>query len=341
MTQRSGRDTLSGMRWWLIVACLLCCAFLADGALAEPASAESKAAAEALFEEGKALRKEGKCAAAIPKFEQSLALDPGVGTLLRLADCFEQENRLASAWGSFRHAASLAMEQEDPRRAEIAKRRASELKPRLAHLTIDFGKNAGIPGLVVRRGTVELEASANRVALPVDAGVYDIVVTAPDYEELKLRVTIVDGEDEVVGLPPLYREAELPPPSPDPEEKEPEVVEERVVHRYGQRLAALVLGAGSVGTGVVAAILLGVAAARDSEADLHCDGLVCRDLEGEELSHEALELANLATAGFVVAGASAVGALVLYLTAPPAYERIVVTPSASLTSGGLEVRVRW
>jgi hypothetical protein len=119
------------------------------------------------------------------------------------------------------------------------------------------------------------------------------------------------------------------------------VVEERVVFRYRQRVASLVLAGGSVGTGIVAAVLLGAAAALDSDADLHCDARVCRDLEGEELSHDALELANLATAGFVVAGAAAAGALVLMLTAPPAYETIVVTPSASPTSAGIQVRVRW
>lgn len=330
---------------------MVCIVLLGDTVRAEPVGAETKAAAEALFEEGKTLRQAGDCRGAIPKFEQSLALDPGVGTLLRLADCYEQEDRLASAWANFRHAASLAMEQEDPRRADIAKRRADEIEPRLARLTIDFGVNSDTPKLVVRRNskrtgsTVELLASANRVAVPVDAGDYVIEVSAPGYDELKLTITLANGATEVVELPALVKTApasdkpdETPGTSPKPESN---VVEERVVHRYGQRLAALTLGVGSVGTGIVAAILLGVAAARDSEADLHCDGVVCRDLEGEELSHEAVELANLATAGFVVAGAAAAGALVLFLTAPPAYETVVVTPSASPTSAGLEVRWRW
>jgi serine/threonine-protein kinase len=312
----------------------------ATGLAQQPAGAEAKAAAEALFEEGRALRRAGKCTQAIPKFEQSLALDVGVGTLLRLADCYEQVGRFASAWANFRHAGSLARERRDARRADIAEDRAAALEPKLTRLAIVFGDNADIPGFVVRLGEVELEASADSVPLPVDPGTHQIVASAPGYRTLREKVTLVAGDaEQVIELPPLRKEeaaAAEPTPSPDPEDQ----VVERVERRYGQRIAALVMGAGSVVTGAVAAALLGVAAAKDSEADLHCDGLVCRDLEGEELSHDALELANLATAGFVVAGAAGAGALILMLTAP-AYETVIVTPTASPESAGVQVKVRW
>lgn len=331
------------MREVLLLACLFCGIWLGllRSAHGQPAAAQTKAAAEALFEEGKELRSAGDCAAAIPKFEQSLALDVGVGTLLRLADCYEQTGRLASAWGSFRHAGSLAREQDDPRRAELAEERAAELEPKLARLKIDYGPNARIEGLNVRRGGVDLTPAMNGVALPVDAGTHEIVATAPGYQPLRVTVKVNSGDKSViVKLRELERSA-VAEPKPKPDPATGPAREEKVVHRWKQRVAALVLAAGSVGTGVVSAALLGAAAGLDEEADLHCDGVLCRDREGEELSHDALQLANLATAGFVISGVAAAGALVLMLTAPSAYETIVVVPDASPTSAGVQVRVRW
>lgn len=317
--------------------------FARVSARADPVSADAKAAAEALFEEGKELRSQGKCDEAIPKFEQSMQLDPGIGTLLRLADCFEEVGQFASAWANFRHASSLAKQQNDDRREQLANERAAALEPKLTHLAIDFGDNSKIPGLVVRRGSVELGPTMNRVALPVDPGSYAIEVSAPGYAAERLTVKIEAGDaDQTITLPRL--EALKPDVEPGRSKEpaaEPAPVTEEVVVRYGQRVAALVLGAGSVATGIAAAVLAASAASLDDEADTHCDGVVCRDRAGVELSEDALDRANLATAGFAVAGAAGAGALILFFTAPPLYETVTVTPSATPTSAGLEVRVRW
>lgn len=47
------------------------------------------------------LVQKGDWAAACPKFEESERLDPGIGTLYHLADCYEHVGRLATAWGLF------------------------------------------------------------------------------------------------------------------------------------------------------------------------------------------------------------------------------------------------
>ncbi len=82
---------------------------------ASPASAQDaakkKKSAELLFQEGQQLIKDGKHAAACPKFEQSQKLDPAIGTLLNLAHCYElvraaptgPQARLASSSRSERH----------------------------------------------------------------------------------------------------------------------------------------------------------------------------------------------------------------------------------------------
>jgi len=59
------------------------------------------AAAEALFQEGRALLMAGKAEQACPKLEDSQRLDPATGTLMALALCHEQEGKLASAWAAF------------------------------------------------------------------------------------------------------------------------------------------------------------------------------------------------------------------------------------------------
>ncbi len=56
---------------------------------ATPAAADPSAA-EALFEEGVALSERGALTEACSKFEASEALDVAVGTLLRLADCYDE-----------------------------------------------------------------------------------------------------------------------------------------------------------------------------------------------------------------------------------------------------------
>src|SRR5579883_326916 len=71
------------------------------GALAD-ATAEDKATAEALFNEGKRLMNERKFGEACPKFLASQKLDPGVGTQLNLAVCYEANGQTASAWATFK-----------------------------------------------------------------------------------------------------------------------------------------------------------------------------------------------------------------------------------------------
>src|SRR4051812_44001967 len=93
-------------------------AVLLMGAPASALAGDGAAAAEVLFSDGKRLAQEGNYAAACPKFEESQKLDPGMGTLYRLADCYEHVGRTASAWAAFVEVAGSAKTSGQQARAD-------------------------------------------------------------------------------------------------------------------------------------------------------------------------------------------------------------------------------
>ena len=73
-------------------------------ALASPAlaaNAENAAAADVLFKEAKQLASAGDFARACPKFIESQRLDPSVGTLLNIGNCYEKLGKLAIGQGQY------------------------------------------------------------------------------------------------------------------------------------------------------------------------------------------------------------------------------------------------
>ena len=75
----------------------------APAALAQSsASAAEKATAEAMFESGVELMRQNSFKEACPKLEMSQRIEPTVGTLLYLGECYERLGRTASAWVTFK-----------------------------------------------------------------------------------------------------------------------------------------------------------------------------------------------------------------------------------------------
>jgi hypothetical protein len=162
--------------------------------------------AEGLFREGVALLQKGELGPACQKLAESQRLDPSAGTLLNLADCHEKRGKIATAWSEFLSAARLAKHQSRPDAASEASRRAGLLEPKVSHLEIVLSQK--IPGTTVEVDKVTLEASALGSLIPVDPGEHVVVISAPGYEPLSMKVQIgADHDRQTLTVPGLQRQA--------------------------------------------------------------------------------------------------------------------------------------
>jgi hypothetical protein len=200
----------------LAVAIALAIVAPATRAFADP-SPTDKAAAQALFDEGKRLLKEKNYVEACPKLAESLRLEPALGTKLHLADCYEKNGQTASAWALFREAAEQAKIAGQADRAKKATDRATALDARLCRLRIDVSTDAEITGVEVKRDGVLVGAASWGTAFPLDPGEHVIVAEAPGKKPWSVTVTLEDGKTTpVVVLVPMLEELPSPPPPPPP-----------------------------------------------------------------------------------------------------------------------------
>ncbi len=164
--------------------------------------AQDLAAAEALFMEGKALLDRGEIDAACGKLAESQRLDASSGTLLNLAACHEKQGKTASAWAEYLAAARLARTQGKVAREHEARRRASEIEPKLSYLTIRTSSKA--TDLEIERDDIELEASSIGSRIPIDPGKHVIVAKSRGFEPVTLEVVVgPTADDQTVVIPPL------------------------------------------------------------------------------------------------------------------------------------------
>ncbi len=140
-------------------------------------AAEPQSPARTLFLEGRQLVADGNYAAACPKFEESLRLEPGVGTQFNLADCWEHVGRPASAQTLFVGAAATAKAAGQTEREQVLRDRANALESRLNRLVIETAE--ADPRLVIKRDDLPLDKESWGKAIAVDPGSYVIVAKAP------------------------------------------------------------------------------------------------------------------------------------------------------------------
>ncbi len=303
---------------------------LAILALAPPAraQAEDRAAARALFDEGRQLVAAERFDAACPKFEAARKLFLSTGVLLSLADCYEHLGRTASAWTTLGEAAPVADRAQRHEDAIDAKRQQTLLAPRLVRIAIHVTAEAS--RLTISRDGVEVPRAAWDSAIPVDPGSHEVRAEAPGHETWVRTITVTTpGRTTTVDIPELNVVAaaglSTPPiaqalrPATTAGSSPAAVAEVSPPGADGtrpgrsQRLVGLIAG----GVGVVT---MGVGGVLGLVAKVQGDA--AKGETGNAKHNDSLDAANLGDAGTIAAlvGATVtVAGVIVWLTAPKAH----------------------
>jgi hypothetical protein len=293
--------------------------------------ASDKAAAEALFDEGRRLMAKGDYAHACPKLEASQKLDPGVGTMLNLADCHEKNGKTASAWAQFREAISAAHQAGSFEREEIARTRAHDLEAKLSYLTIETWKGQTVQ---VTRDDEPIDAAVLGTAIPVDPGSHVISASAAGKRSWSTTVKVGEAGDHVSVAVPILPDGEPDSTGTFASGGNSGTKDAVAAPSNTQRIVAVVVGGvGVVGLGIGTVFGLN-AASKWSDAKASCDH-TCND----GLADDAKSSATISTIGFAVGIAGIAGGLALWLTAPKSHSEAQAT--VSIGPGNVLVRGRF
>lgn len=276
---------------------------------------DDAAAAQALFDEATALKSKDDWAGACPKFESSYKLDPALGTLLNLANCFEKIGKIASAWARWEEAYQWATKNNDDR-AEYAKNNRDALAPRLPKLKIAVTNP--VAALSIERDTAGVLPAMYGSSLPVDPGEHTVFVKRGD-EVLKTeKIKVAEAQSAEVALDLAAIEKAAPPPKPK---------KDVVVVGPSPTLRKVGWGVGATGlAGVLAAGVIEIyALSRKSLADdpKNCFERLCTPA-GKAFADDAKTFAEVGQ--WVGIGSLVVTAVGVTL--------LIVTPSTVEISGG-------
>ena len=289
---------------------------------ARPAAAEvsagQRATAEALFQQAAELMDQKRFSEACEQFAASQELDPGLGTTLYLADCYEQAGKTASAWALFQEAADGARRAQQADREKIANERAANLKGRLSILEVDVSAARRVPGLELRINDTPVPSASWNVPLPVDPGQTRIEARAPGKKPWLLTVKVAEG--------PANQRVEMAALENAPEALSGEsasVVSEKLAPRNPgatQRTIGYVVGAVGV-VGLAVGGYFGYRAMslnKESKGSCRADDPNACTSEGASLRQDAQSAATLSTVTSIGGGALLAGGLTLVFTAPSA-----------------------
>jgi hypothetical protein len=301
-------------------------------------SAGDKATAEGLFGDGRRLMSQANYREACPKFEASLKLDPGVGAMLNLADCYEKNGQTASAWAEFREASSAARAAGSRDREELARQRAASLEPKLSRLTIVAGKQSA---QVTRDGTV-VDSAAFGTPMPVDPGKHVIEATAPGKQKWSKSIDVAAASRASVEVPVLQDGLPATASTTVPLAVSAAPKEGEAPASGASTQRTLAIGAGVVGVvGVAAGAVFGLKASgtlKDVKNECTSYPTVCPPA-AEQHTSDAKSQATLSTVAFAIGAVGLVGGAVLWFTAPRAAESETkvsfgIGPTGVLVRGG-------
>jgi tetratricopeptide (TPR) repeat protein len=281
------------------------------------APSRDAAAAEQLFDQGRAAIVRKDWTAACTAFEQSQGLDPATGTLLNLGECRYQLGRLASAWQDFVEALR-ELPAGDPRR-DYAQGRVTELEKKLPKLVVTLKGDAPAGTRIVKNG-VEMPSATLGIELAVDPGAVTLTVTAPGRTDAQFTVDARPGEVARIDVAPG---AERAPASE--------------AGASGTRTIGFVVGGVGIAGVVTGAVTGALALSQASDYRSDCPSGLCASkatlANANSASSSASTLAAVSTVGFI-AGAAGIGAgLYLVLRQPSGARPASSASSTSSTVG--------
>ena len=298
------------------------------------AAGKNPAAAQALYDDAQAAVAAGKFDEACPKFKESYQLDPGGGTLLNLADCYERQGKTALAWTTFKEALVVAKRDGRNERVDFASKHIAQLDQKLSRLTVAVAERP--PGLEIMVDGTPLGEAAYSVAMPVDPGEHHIKAEAPGKQPFEKSIDVPKSTAEQLKIEiPALADATSdsaadagagtggqPPPT----------TATASTGSSTRTLGFVVGGVGLVALGVGSYFGLQAYSRWDARNDACKGGCTDAAKAGGE---DARQAATVSTIGFGV-GAAALGVgLVLILTSGSSKEQ----PSPSARIGRMQVGV--
>lgn len=301
--------------------------------VAHAQGADAKAAAEALFSQGKKQLEANQYAEACKSFEKSQSLDPSVGTLLNLGLCNDKQGKIASAWFAYKEAAQLARQRNDTERAKAAEDLAAPLEPKLSSLTVTSKGNE--PGLEVKRDGERL--SALDAPVPTDPGEHKIEASAPGFKPFTATIKIgAEADKQSLEIPALEA---LPPGEKLPDTS---ASTEGAGNGMPLKIAGFVVGGvGVIGLGLgigMGVVASGTASSAEEDAAL-CPNKVCTPAGREEIDSAETQ-ATISTVGFVVGGVALAAGVTLVVVGfmqdgdAPAKSDAAIRPTVFSVGGG-------
>ena len=274
--------------------------------------------ADDAFKKGRELRKQQKWAEACAAFEESQRLDPQLGTQFNIAECDAKLGKLATALALYKE---IIRRDTNATRKSAATDLAKQLEPRVPKLQIQIDPKP--PGLAV---TINKKPASDPTAAQlVDFGTYDIVASAPGFDDASTSVKVAEEAKVLVialrmapRAQPQQQEERPKPAPPAPKIGIQDQPAPAPSHRKRNAVIAFAVG----GVAGVGGTILGLGARNAwNDAKAVCEGATeCTNAmdaaEANELADTARGRGNLATLAFVLAGASVGTGIYLWVTAP-------------------------
>lgn len=318
------------MNRWLrstatVTALALSCQLRTVTAWADTTAAQ-RATAEALFQQATALMEQQRFAEACEKLSSSQDLDPALGTMLYLADCYEQSGKTASAWALFQEAAEKSKQAGQAEREQIASQRAQSLQERLSQLTLVVPPSVRVAGLELVVNGAPVPAASWNGPMPVDPGQVRVEARAPGKKPWSTRLDVAKGPSTKSLTVPRLADAPRAAASLKPTtEKE----------GSAQKTIGYVVGAAGL-VALAAGGFLGYRAYKldkSSRGDCRSDEPNACTPQGVDQREDAKTAAALSTVATLGGAGLAVTGLALVVTAPSGEES--KEPTSTRVSGAM------